>query len=127
MRKSAPFWLVAPCLLAAACSSTPIVDTGRPGFDSYAYQRDLAECEAYADQVNPLGEAAGGAAVGAVAGAAMGAIAGAFTGSAGTGAAMGAALGGTGGAIGGTGDAVQRKREIVQNCLKGRGYSVLGY
>ena len=63
--------LLVPALavLAAGCTAhpEPIVDT--KGVNMAAYQRDLAECQEYAAQINP----AAGVAKGAVAGAAVGA------------------------------------------------------
>jgi hypothetical protein len=93
--------------------------------DPGRYQADLAECRAYAEQVSPVEEAAGSAVVGAALGAALGAITGAFTGSAGTGAALGGALGGTTGAAGGAFSGAEGQRDVIRNCLSGRGYSVL--
>jgi hypothetical protein len=111
----------------AGCAQTyqPIVDTR--GQDSARYQQDLYECRQYAEQVSPAGQAAVGGVGGAAAGAALGAITGALVGgvSAGEGAAVGAA---TGGAVGvGTGayKGVNEQQQVIDNCLRGRGYSVL--
>jgi hypothetical protein len=76
------------------------------------------------------GKVAGSTAVGAAAGAAMGAAFGAVAGQAGTGAAMGAAGAGTGGLIRGIFhsremDPVQRG--FVDQCLKDKGYEVIGW
>jgi outer membrane lipoprotein SlyB len=76
------------------------------------------------------GKVAGSTAVGAAAGAAMGAAFGAVAGQAGTGAAMGAAGAGTGGLIRGIShsrelDPVQRR--FVDQCLKDKGYEVIGW
>lgn len=112
-------------LLASACAAyEPTIDRAMmPAGRSY--DQDLAECRAYADQVSTGGRTAGGTAVGAAFGAALGAIIGAFTGSAGTGAAIGASTGGLTGAASGASGAETDKRQIVANCLRGRGYSVL--
>jgi hypothetical protein len=113
-------------LLLASCAGSyrPIVDM--KGVDAARYEQDLAECRAYANDVNPAGEALAGGVVTAALGAAIGAIAGAFTGSAGTGAAAGAAIGGvTGTATGGVGGAAQQQ-QVIDRCLAGRGYKVLG-
>jgi hypothetical protein len=112
-------------LLLAACASTPIVDNARVGFDPAAYERDLADCRAIADQVRPGGRAAERALMGAVIGAAFGAVGGAFAGDAGTGAAIGASFGGMGGAAEGAGSGYERRDRVVRNCLEGRGYAIL--
>jgi len=111
----------------AGCAQTyqPVVDT--KGHDSARYQQDLYECRQYAEQVSPAGQAAVGGLGGAAAGAALGAITGALVGgvSAGQGAAFGAA---TGGAVGvGTGayKGVNEQQQVIDNCLRGRGYNVL--
>ena len=107
---------LAICLLAA-CSSQPIVD--RKGVDPVAYQRDLNECEQYAQQVSVAQKAGTGAAAGAVVGAAIGAILG------GVGTGEGAGVGAVQGAAGGTAKGVREKRQVVRNCLRHRGYAVL--
>jgi hypothetical protein len=111
----------------AGCAQTyqPVVDT--KGHDSARYQQDLYECRQYAEQVSPAGQAAVSGLGGAAAGAALGAITGALVGgvSAGEGAAFGAA---TGGAVGvGTGaySGVKEQEQIINNCMRGRGYNVL--
>ncbi len=110
-------------LAGCAHGYEPIIDTR--GVDPARYQADLADCRGYAEQVSPAGEAAGGAVVGAAVGAALGAVAGAFGGDAGGGAAVGAALGGTSGTAGGLASGVADQQEVIRNCLRGRGYSVL--
>lgn len=61
-------------VLAAGCTAhpEPIVDT--KGVNMAAYQRDLAECQEYAAQINPASGVAKGAVAGAAVGAAVGAI-----------------------------------------------------
>ncbi len=114
-------------LLVAACAQTyqPIVDT--KGVDNAKYQQDLAECRAYAEQVNPVGEAVAGALLGAALGAALGAVTGSFDPgfSAGGGAAAGAAIGGTAGTAAGAAGGVEGQIAVIDNCLRGRGYTVL--
>ena len=115
---------VALCL--AACGPyEPIIDHRRSGFSDFTYQRDLAECRSYAEQVDTGRQTIGAGLGGAAVGAAFGAIIGAFDGSAGRGAGLGASVGGLGGALGGAADANQRQRDIVRRCLAGRGYAVL--
>ena len=109
--------VVAAATVLGACSgaSGPIVDT--KGVDMARYERDKAECEAYATQVS-TGQAVGkGAAGGAVVGAAIGAI----TGNAGQGAGIGAVTGGAESAR----ISDREKANVVSNCLRGRGYRIL--
>ena len=113
-------------LILAGCGPyEPIIDRGRTDFNEAAYQYDLAQCRAYAEQIDMGQQAAYGGALGAATGAAFGAIGGAFAGNAGTGAALGASLGGLSGALGGGGSAWQDQDMVVRNCLAGRGYAVL--
>jgi len=109
--------VLAAITFLGACSgaSGPIIDT--KGVDLAQYERDKAECEAYATQVS-TGQAVGrGAAGGAVVGAAIGAI----TGNAGQGAGIGAVTGGAESAR----ISDREKANVVSNCLRGRGYRVL--
>jgi len=95
-----------------------IVDT--KGVDPYQYQTDLAECEAYADQVRVGEKAVTGAAAGAVVGGLVGAAVGdsdTAKRSAGAGAVVGGAKG--------TYHGVDERQQVVRNCLRNRGYSVL--
>jgi len=113
-------------LMVTACASTyqPVVDM--QGVDHYKYQRDLAECRGYAEKVSPFEDAGIGTLLGAAGGAALGAATGAAVGSPASGAALGAAAGGIGGAGYGGLSAAERQKAIINNCLKGRGYKVLG-
>lgn len=119
---------VAACTGGYATSSyQPVVDVyGSPGKDPADYQSDLFQCQQLGSQRSQLEEGAGGALVGGAVGAAGGAIIGAFTGSAGTGAALGAA---TGAVVGGSSTAYQsntNRQDIVMNCMRNRGWSVVG-
>jgi len=125
MKRFLAIAMASATLVGCAQTYQPVVDT--KGQDSARYQQDLYECRQYAEQVSPAGQAAVGGLGGAAAGAALGAITGALVGgvSAGEGAAVGAA---TGGAVGvGTGayKGVNEQQQIIDNCLRGRGYSVL--
>lgn len=115
--------VMALALAACASSYDPIVDTR--GVSEAQYRADLADCRAYADQVSPVAEAGGGALMGGAIGAALGAIAGAFTGDPGGGAAIGAAVGGAGGGIKGGLHGAEDQRQVIRNCMSGRGYNVL--
>lgn len=111
--------LVPLLVLLTACAQDPIVD--KRGVDERQFNQDLADCQAYAAQVNTAGEAAKHGAVGAAVGGAVGAIIG-DSGTAGRVAGVGAVTQGTSGAA----KAEDRKERVIQNCLRGRGYRVLG-
>ena len=100
--------------LFAGCASDPIVN--RSGVDEITYQRDLNECESYADQVKVAQKAGAGT----LAGAAAGAVIGVIVGDTGRGAGVGAVHGGTAGSI----DGVKERGRVVRNCLRDKGYSV---
>ena len=111
------------CSLLAAialqgCASDPIIDTR--GVDMRKYNQDLADCEAYADQVMVTRKAAAGAVAGAVVGAAIGAA----VGNSDT-AQAGAGVGAISGASKGTARGLSEKQRVVRNCLRNRGYAVL--
>ena len=116
---------VATVLVLSGCAASyqPIIDSA--GVDQNRYQADLAQCRAFAAQVDPAGQAAAGAAGGAIFGAALGAIAGAFLHNAAVGAALGAALGGTEGVAGGGAHGLVEQKQVIDNCLRHRGYAVL--
>ena len=99
-----------------------------------AAQQDIDAClqkaAAAGYESRPEGQVAGSTAVGAIAGAAVGAAMGAVTGQAGAGAAMGAAGGGTGGLLGGlfhSRDLNPIQQRFVEQCLKDKGYTVIGW
>jgi len=102
-------------LYGCAAHPDPIVDTR--GVDMAHYERDLADCKAYGDQIHIEQGVAKGAAAGAVVGTATGAISGNPASGAGYGAIYGAA------------DSAQindrEKQRVVKNCMRGRGYRVL--
>ena len=107
-------------IFISGCASDPIVDMR--GVSEEKYRSDLAECRLYAEQVNSPAEGAKQGAVGAVVGGAVGAIVDDRHTSAGEAAAVGAVLGTTRGISEGE----NRKERVLFNCLKGRGYRVLG-
>ena len=108
------FLIVASSGLLAACASDPIVN--RSGVDPVIYERDLSECERYADEVRVAQKAGAGT----LAGAATGAIIGVIVGDAGKGAGVGAVQG----AATGTASGFRERRTVVRNCLRDRGYSL---
>jgi outer membrane lipoprotein SlyB len=101
------------------CVNEPIVD--KRGVNPVQYDTDLAECRTFAEEVNTPGEVARRGAIGAAVGGALGAVFGNSS-SVGKGAGGGAIIGGTRGAD----RAGQRKERVLFNCMKGRGYRVLG-
>jgi hypothetical protein len=108
--------LLLALLLGAACASKkPIIDTA--GVDMAQYERDLADCEQVATQVDTGGTAVKSAAAGAAVGAALGAI----WGDVGASAAGGAVSGGAGGLL----SADEETARVIKNCMRNRGYAVL--
>ncbi|MEO1595942.1 MAG: glycine zipper family protein [Pseudomonadota bacterium] len=103
--------------LLAACAAHPDPIIDERGVNMAQYEKDLAECKSYAENINVAEGTAKGGAVGAVVGAAAGAIGG----DAGRGA-------GYGGLAGATRSGLDNKREqevVVKRCVRGRGYKVL--
>jgi|SRR3990167_5363913 len=113
------YLIVAVLFIISGCATTayqPLVDRAGPN-----YAQDLLDCQQYAQKVAGPGT---GAIAGAVAGAVAGALLARLIGrdvargpAARVGAATGAAQGGMQG--------ISNEREVVQKCLRGRGYSVL--
>jgi len=118
--------LIALVAMLAACadSYTPVVDMD--GVNADKFQRDMAKCRSYANQVDAAGNGATDAVIGAGVGAAAGAALGALSGNAGGGALAGTAVGGLGGGGAGTAHSMARQKTIIDNCLKKRGYTILG-
>lgn len=113
-------WLLfSVALLAAGCAARkPLVDM--KGVDEAQYKVDLAECEQYAEQApGPGGGAAGGAIIGGAIGYGIGRAVGINDPS--TLGRGGAVAGGARGA----GSGARSRRQVLSNCLKGRGYRVL--
>jgi len=99
---------------------TPVVDM--QGVDPARYEQDVAQCRAYAAQIDPAGRAAGAAVAGALFGALLSAAAGNKSyynkQNAGVGAVLGASAGGASG--------LHDAKSIIMRCMAGRGYNVLG-
>lgn len=114
--------LVASTVLAGCANrgggSQPIVD--RRNVDPVQYQRDLAECQSYAGEVQTGRNVGGSAVTGAVVGGAIGAIVGNHN----TAERM-AGVGAVTGSARGVALTVREKRAVLRNCLNGRGYRVL--
>ena len=113
------FYLLVTAMLLTACSSQRII-VDQQGADMSMYNRHLAECRSYAEQVPTGTETAKGAVGGAVIGGALGAIVGNSR-DASRGAGAGAVVGG----VRGGGKAGHEKDRVVKNCLRNRGYKVL--
>jgi outer membrane lipoprotein SlyB len=126
MSKSCLSTNLSVCLLALAlvgCKShgpggNVIVDM--KGVNRAEYQKDLNECQTYATQVDTTGKVGGNAAGGAVVGGAIGAI---FGGP--EGAARGAGAGAVTGGARGVEQTAGERHQVVANCLRNRGYTVL--
>jgi len=99
--------------------------------------QDIAECRQLAEQAGAsegsgtAGRAAGRTVAGGAIGGAVGAAGGAVLGRPGTGAAFGAATGATAGLMrsmfGGGGEPSQTYRNVVDRCLRERGYEPAGW
>ena len=96
----------------------PIIDT--KGVDMQAFESDLQDCYAYADEVQSGRKVATGAATGA----AVGGVIGAVVGDSDT-AKRSAGVGAVTGTMSGAGSAMSERHMVVRNCLAGRGYLVL--
>jgi outer membrane murein-binding lipoprotein Lpp len=99
----------------SGCASKPIIDSYN--VDMVQYEKDLADCEEIAEQVEAGKMTASSAAFGAGVGAAYGAI----SGDVGQSAATGAVAGGSGGIL----KSDNEKAKVTKNCLRHRGYAVL--
>lgn len=124
----------APALLAltlslSACAGggadyRPVVDMR--GHSETAYDRDLAVCQKTARTARNNTNVAEDAGIGAAGGAAVGAVAGAIGGAPLLGAGVGALAGlGVGGGLEES-KTENREERIVKNCMRDRGYKILG-
>ncbi|MEZ4599045.1 MAG: hypothetical protein R2940_04570 [Syntrophotaleaceae bacterium] len=128
MKKRIIFFLLAVVLSACSGKShRPMVDfAASPGKTTTTYEQDLADCQQYAESVSSGRSTAQGAAGGAALSGIISGVFGAIIGSdVGTSAAAGAAAGAIGGGAGGAASAANTQQEIINNCMRGRGYSVL--
>ncbi|MDR2212309.1 MAG: hypothetical protein LBE21_01620 [Pseudomonadales bacterium] len=96
----------------------PIVDLA--GVNAQVYNRDLADCRTYADQVQTGRRTVASAATGAV----VGSLLGAAVGNSDSAQAIGGA-GGVMGGVSGASAAMSERQQVLRNCLIGRGYRVL--
>jgi hypothetical protein len=121
--------MVAITLGLSACAGAgadyrPVVDMS--GHTEAGYDRDLAACQRTARMARNNSNVAEDAGIGAAGGGAVGAVAGAIGGNPLLGAGVGAFAGLVGG--GGYEEAKTENREerIVRNCVRARGYAILG-
>ncbi len=128
-------------LALGACSSGPrpvlYPNEQLQGVGQAQAEQDIAECRAVADSAgasegaSDARRAAGSTAVGGAVGGATGAVGGAILGRPGTGAAVGAATGATAGLLrsifGGGGGPSAAYRNVVDRCLRERGYEPMGW
>jgi len=126
-RTAAAMFATALCVDACANAGAdyrPVVDMH--GNTEAAYDRDVAACQQTARAARNNTKEAEGAGIGAAAGGAGGAVLGAIGGNPLLGAGVGALAGLVG--TGGYEEATTEKREetIVRNCMRDRGYSILG-
>ena len=115
----------------AACTAAqqnyePLVDLKASGRSWEEYNADLRECQELASKRNPVTDTAKKTAIGAAAGAATGTVIGAIAGRPAHGLWQGAALGGLAGLGYGLYSSNEAQQEAVMNCLRGRGYVVVG-
>ena len=111
-------FLISCASVEGLTGSNPIIDT--LGVNLAQYNRDLADCQQYANEV----EIARKAAVGAASGAAVGGVFGAILGINET-AKRGAGLGAVGGGTRGVREGIRERDRVIKRCLIGRGYRVL--
>jgi outer membrane lipoprotein SlyB len=103
----------------AGCAYRPVVDPKRSNMAKY--ESDLVECREIAEK----GPGAGtGALVGAAGGYAVGQVVARTTGRANVANEAGRGAGVLG-AVGGAGAGAKSKRQIIKNCMTGRGHAVL--
>ena len=111
----------------AACAGAdyrPVVDMA--GHTQAEYDRDLATCQNRARSVRDNDDVAEDAGLGALGGAAGGAVLGAIGGNAGLGAGVGAVAGLVGAGGYKEVETENREQRIITNCMRARGFNVLG-
>jgi hypothetical protein len=112
------------CAMTAACATSganyvPVVD----GPVSANFQADLAACQQLAAQQGALSSGTGGQ---ALAGAALGAGGTAIINNSGNNVRDAAAIGAAAGLVGGALQQQRNKEALIRNCMRGRGYNVVG-
>ena len=117
LKKTAVLLLTAALACGCAANPEPIIDT--KGVDPDLLAQDMAECEAYTEQINVAEGVGKGAALGGAVGAATGAVSNRRE--VDEGAGLGAIYGGTRSGL----EADREKQRVWKNCMRGRGYRVL--
>lgn len=126
MNKYIVLWIVVSVAVSGCATHgtgaqySPVVDL--KGVDNGKYFQDLHECQVYARGSMNAGE---GAAAGALGGAMFGAALLAIVGGDSSDIWRGAGAGALGGGVSGAATGELGQREIIKNCLRGRGYRVL--
>jgi hypothetical protein len=122
-------FIILICLLLAGCAGhRPLVDFkgSAPSKSAETYEEDLKDCQQYAESISVGGSTVAAATIGAGVGAFFGAVIYSIAGlDPSDGVAFGATLGGLEGAGAGLAGAAQNQITIINNCMRGRGYSVL--
>ena len=119
--------MAAIALCVSACAGAdyrPVVDMR--GHSEAAYNRDVAACQQMARAARDNATEAKNAGIGAAAGGAGGAVLGAIGGDPLLGAGVGALAGLTGTGAYEEATTESREQRIVTNCMRHRGYSILG-
>lgn len=119
MKRLAIPFLACTLVACAGAGYRPLVDA--KGVNMANYEGDLLECQSYARQVAGAPETA---AIGAIAGALIGAALSAAAGSRYDNHAA-ARVGAVAGGLGGAGSGETSQRDVIKNCMAGRGYRVL--
>ena len=111
--------MIISTVFACGCAANPepIIDT--KGVDPDLLAEDMAECEAYTEQIDVAQGVGKGAALGGAVGAATGAVSNRRD--VDEGAGLGAIYGGTRSGL----EADREKQRVWKNCMRGRGYRVL--
>ncbi|ARO88138.1 glycine zipper family protein [Nitrosospira lacus] len=111
-----PNYYVPPPRPTSGPDYSPVVDNAGPN-----HGKDLAECQEYARNAGDQGSsAASGAIGGALVGTALNLVAG------GGHSAGYAGFGALAGGVGGVTNVAENQKQMIINCLRGRGYNVLG-
>ena len=116
MKRIASIFLAAS--LVGCANFRPITDM--QNVNHAQYEADLAQCQAYATQVDPASQAAAGAVASAILGGVLAAVLGGRYDVGRSAAASGVLGAAAGGAHGGV-----SQQNIIRNCMAGRGYKVL--
>ncbi len=112
--------MLAALALVSCAAHRPLVDM--QGVDANRYNADLSDCQRYADQVAGAGT---GAIVGGIASALLGFAVARAGGSGRFDAPATGRMAGVLGIAGGAAHGAQSERQVVNNCMAGRGYKVL--